>query len=170
MHMSLRRRKKVKRAADPGASSSAYRGRGLRYGPLQDLLGFHLRRAQLKTFQDFRRDMKAHGVTPGQVGLLILISENPGMSQSNLARAVEVERATLGETIRELAQRGWVDQRPSEEDGRIKTLYLSAKGKAALRRIIPVLQKHDREAGGNLSDAEFSQLLSLARKYAEGAR
>lgn len=166
--MSLRRKKKGKKTADPGGVSASP-ANGLQHGPLEDLLGFHLRRAQLKMFQQFRRDMKSHGITPGKVGLLILIEQNPGMSQSDLARAVQVERATLGETIRDLAQLGWVDQRASEKDGRIKTLYLSASGRNALKRIIPALRKHDREGGANLSDAEFSQLLMLARKYAEGA-
>ena len=165
--MGPRRKKKGKETAGSGGVSAGT-SNGLHHGPLEDLLGFHLRRAQLRLFQNFRRDMKLHGVTPGQVGLLVLISENPGMSQSGLARAVEVERATLGETIRELAQRGWVDQRPSARDGRIKTLYPSARGRTALKRIIPALRKHDRESGGNLNDAEFSQLLTLARKYAEG--
>lgn len=71
----------------------------LDFSSLDDLFGFRLRLAQVKLFQHFRESLAPLQITPGQAGLLILIRDNPGISQSDLARAMQVERATLGQTI-----------------------------------------------------------------------
>ena len=71
-------------------------------GILPDLLGYQLRRAQVTVFQHFAGALGDWNVTPGQLGLLVLVSRNPGISQTALARAVGVERATLGEAVHRL--------------------------------------------------------------------
>ncbi len=99
---------------------------------LDDLAGFHLRRAQVRLFQHFREQFHDLGITPGQVGILALIRNNQGISQAALARAVRVERATLGETLRYLVEKSWVDRRPDPADRRINSLYLSEAGECLI--------------------------------------
>ncbi len=56
---------------------------------LPQLLGYQLRRAQLRMFTDFASAMAEVQITPGQFGVLVLIEANPGSSQSALARAID---------------------------------------------------------------------------------
>lgn len=101
----------------------------LNFNELGDLLGFQLRRAQQKLFQDFMRSFQQQGISPGQAGVLILVKNNPGISQAALARAIGVERATLGETIGFLESRNWIRRKVSETDRRSYALELNAPGK-----------------------------------------
>ena len=56
-------------------------------GVLDELLGYQIRRAQTRLFAHFQSQLVQLRMTPGQFGLLILIAENPGITQVALARA-----------------------------------------------------------------------------------
>ena len=60
---------------------------GTDYGPLADWIGFHLRMAQIASFQAFAREVGEVDLPPGRFALLTLIGRNPGISQTVLSRA-----------------------------------------------------------------------------------
>lgn len=76
-------------------------------GFLEELIGYQLRRAQTALFQDFSLALGEKQITPGQFGLLVKIKHNQGISQTGLAKAVGVERSTLGETIDRFEKETW---------------------------------------------------------------
>jgi DNA-binding MarR family transcriptional regulator len=132
---------------------------------LQALLGFQLRRAQIKLFQHFKSSITDLILTPGQAGVLILIESNPGISQAALARALKIERATLGETIDYLQKNLWVERRKSPSDGRSYALHLSAKGKNIMKKLHPAIITHEKEVCSNLNTKEHQELLHLLSKF-----
>ena len=109
--------------------------------------------------------MTGLNLTPGQAGVLILIENNPGVSQAALARALEIERATLGETIDYLQKNHWVERRKSPHDGRSHALHLSSKGKQIMKKLHPVISKHEKDVCGNLNIKERAELLRLLAKF-----
>jgi len=136
-------------------------------GILPGLLGYQLRRAQVTVFQHFADALGDRNVTPGQLGLLVLVSRNPGISQTALARAVGVERATLGEAIDRLHKRDLLRREPAPNDRRSYALHLSANGEKFLDDFLPRLLRHEEEVAGNLSPEERTTLLALLRRLAE---
>ncbi len=136
-------------------------------GILPDLLGYQLRRAQVTVFQHFAGALGDWNVTPGQLGLLVLVSRNPGISQTALARAVGVERATLGEAIDRLRKRDLLRREPAPKDRRSYALHLSPNGEKFLEDFVPRLLGHEEEVAGNLSPEERKTLLALLRRLAE---
>ena len=56
-------------------------------GLLPGLLGYRLRRAQIAAFQHFAATVGKAGVTPGWFGLMVIVANNEGLSQTRLARA-----------------------------------------------------------------------------------
>jgi DNA-binding MarR family transcriptional regulator len=136
-------------------------------GILPDLLGYQLRRAQVTVFQHFAGALGDWNVTPGQLGLLVLVSRNPGISQTALARAVGVERATLGEAIDRLHKRDLLRREPAPKDRRSYALHLSESGEKFLDDFLPRLLRHEEEVAGNLSAKERKTLIALLRHLAE---
>ncbi|WP_395458689.1 MarR family winged helix-turn-helix transcriptional regulator [Azospirillum melinis] len=67
----------------------------LALGPLPELVGYNLRKAQVAVFQSFQNAVAPHDITPGQFGVLIMIRENEGLSQSDLGTAVGIDRSTM---------------------------------------------------------------------------
>ncbi len=137
----------------------------LKRDTLEALLGFQLRRAQIKLFQHFKSTMANLAITPGQAGVLILIESNPGISQAALARAMQIERATLGETINSLQENLWVERRRSPSDGRSLALYLSGKGKSIMKKLHPSIHSHEKQVTENLDTNECHELLRLLSKF-----
>jgi DNA-binding MarR family transcriptional regulator len=132
---------------------------------LEDLLGFQLRRAQIKLFQHFKSSMTDLDITPGQAGVLILIESNPGISQAALARALEIERATLGETINGLEQKHWVERRKSLSDGRSHALYLSKHGEKLMNTLHTTINSHENKVSANLNKNEYRDFIRLLAKF-----
>ena len=52
---------------------------------LPELLGYQLRRAQVRVFNSFLKRLEALDVSPGEFGLLVLVGANPGLNQNALA-------------------------------------------------------------------------------------
>ena len=140
---------------------------GLDLGVLPELLGYQLRRAQLAVFQHFAGALGARNVTPGQVGLLVLVSRNPGLSQTALASAVGVERSTLGEAIERLIKRRLLVRKPAPKDRRSYALHLSTSGERFLDDLIPRLFAHEDDVAKGLSPDERKTLIALLRRLAD---
>ncbi len=136
-------------------------------GILPDLLGYQLRRAQVTVFQHFAGALGDRNVTPGQLGLLVLVSRNPGISQTALARAVGVARATLGEAIDRLHKRDLLRREPAPKDRRSYALHLSESGEKFLDDFLPRLLRHEEEVAGTLSPKERKSLIELLGRLAE---
>jgi len=64
-------------------------------GLLPGLLGYRLRRAQIAAFQHFAATVGKSGITPGWFGLMVIVANNAGLSQTRLARALGVDGSTM---------------------------------------------------------------------------
>ncbi|SCA57204.1 putative transcriptional regulator, MarR family [Candidatus Terasakiella magnetica] len=138
-------------------------------GPLNDLMTYHLRRAQVTSFNNFTDAMAETQVTPGQFGVLTLIASNEGMSQSAVARSLGVERSTMVAVIDGLENRGLVLRKPSPTDRRSNALVLSDEGKEVYARGLELAKKSDRVTTSALNDEEAVQLVTLLRKMNSAA-
>ncbi len=133
-------------------------------GPLEHILGYYLRRAQSANFQKYDKHLSARNISPGQFGLLCKIDNNPGISQTALARADGIERSTLGEIIDRFEARKLVERRRHPTDRRVYALHLTRKGETFLSQITPEVLASEEELTQNLSQKEFRTLLSLIKK------
>ncbi len=138
------------------------------YGILPSILGYQLRRAQIHIFHDFAASFAGENITPGQMGLLILIRHNKGISQIALARAVGIERSTLGEVIIRLVKRGLVNRRQAKNDKRSYALSLSKQGDQFLDQLIDKVRKHEARLTRHMPAAEEKELMRLLNKVLNG--
>ena len=130
-------------------------------GALHGLLGYQLRRAQQAVFRDFAATIP--GLSPGRVGLLVLIEANPGATQSRLAEAAERDRSTMVGVLDQLEVRGLIERRRGA-DRRTNGLWLTRAGRSLLARALRGIARHERRIGARLSAAERRQLLALLGK------
>src|SRR5262245_49936831 len=117
---------KMARAEPRGRAAAAARRRraalngsaahGVNLGVLPSLLGYQLRLAQRAIFADFADSLGELDVSPGLFGMLVVIEANPGLKQSQLARAAHLDRSSLVPALDKLEARGLVARRASEHD------------------------------------------------------
>jgi DNA-binding MarR family transcriptional regulator len=139
---------------------------GLNLGPLARVIGYRLRRAQLAVFEDYQRDAPAP-VAPSQLGILVIIDENPEMTQQQLCEGIGVDKSTFAIRLDRLAHRGLLRRVRSEDDRRRNSLRLTAKGKATVRAMLVHVERHERRIFARLSAVEREQLMELLKKIGE---
>jgi DNA-binding MarR family transcriptional regulator len=146
-------------------------GQELSYGLLPQILGYHLRRTQFAIFRHFSRTVSTQeNITPGLFGMLQVIAANPGLWQSRLAEAMEVDRSTIVKVVDQLEERGLIVHWPSPNDKRSNCLRLTEKGRTALRRMETLVLRHEDEFARLLSVDERQLLVRLLVRLYRGAR
>ena len=131
------------------------------FGLLGGLIGYQVRRAQVAVFQHFAEAFAALELTPGQLGALLLIQANPGLSQSALGGALGVDRSTVVPLIDRLEARGLVVRAASPRDRRSHALQLAPGGVRLLAEAEGRLREHEAAIAGRLDAAERRTLLEL---------
>jgi DNA-binding MarR family transcriptional regulator len=146
------------------ATKQKFNGRVLASGMLPGLLGYRLRLAQQTVFRDFARSVAE--LSPGRVGILLLIDANPGVTQSRLAQAVGLDRSTMVGLIDTLEDRALI-QRRRGEDRRTNGLWLTRPGRRLLGGLKRRIELHEKRVAARLSAAERAQLIALLEKLSD---
>jgi DNA-binding MarR family transcriptional regulator len=114
-------------------------------------------------FRDFAKSVGE--LSPGRVGILLLIDANAGVTQSGLAQAVGLDRSTMVGLVDKLEVHGLIERRRGA-DRRTNELWLTRPGRALVVRLKRRIASHERRVASPLSAAERSQLLGLLEKVA----
>ncbi|MCX7173020.1 MAG: MarR family transcriptional regulator [Proteobacteria bacterium] len=139
-------------------------GSEIDFGHLPDLIGYQLRLAQIAIFRDFALTLGELDITPGLFGVLTIIEANPGLKQTELAKATHLDRSTVVSVIDNLERRVLVERRAAASDRRSNSLHLTAEGKTLLKKLKKLVAEHEQRIKGNLSEAEQATLIRLMRK------
>ncbi len=98
------------------------------------IVGYRLRRAQLKVFQRFLAVFDGLNLRPAEYSVLVLIADNPGRKQIEIAQVLGIKRANFVALVHEIEARGLVERRPAADDRRANALHLTKAGKVFLER------------------------------------
>lgn len=91
-----------------------------------------LHRAEQLAADRFAQLVGVDGVTLRQFAVLAAITENPGLSQSDLVRATGIDRSTLADMMNRMERRGWVVRTASTSDARAHSVRLDGAGAMVL--------------------------------------
>ena len=103
-------------------------------------------------------------IQPHLLGTPAVLSKHPGLSQSDLAKFLSMERATIGKQISACLARGWVRRERDPKDRRRFSLNITKKGEQMLREVVDVIAHHERLFTRSLTDAERLTLQFLLGK------
>jgi DNA-binding MarR family transcriptional regulator len=134
--------------------------------PLNGLICYALRRAQLAIFADFNQALASLNLRPSQFAVLTLIDQNPGTSQSSVSDALGIQKANFVSLIAELANRGLVRRRKSETDARTYSLGLTPRGRLLLENAAKLQSVHEARVIAKIGTEGRVQLLSLLERVA----
>lgn len=128
--------------------------------------GHLIRRLNQRSTAVFQKRIKDAPLelTSVQFAALDALSREPGMDQAQLAARIAYDRATIGDVVKRLVQKGLVERTVSETDRRARSLHLSPKGAEALEGARPVVTRLQAEILEGLSEEEAAQFIALVRK------
>lgn len=134
---------------------------------LNSLVGYALRRAQLKVFQHLVTCLAEHDLRPAQFTAMVIIESEPGLMQADLARQLAIEPPQLVALLNKLETRGLARRVRGTQDKRAYGLFLTDAGLALLQQLKAIAVASDDAATAALDDGERAQLLKLLRKVNE---
>jgi MarR family transcriptional regulator, temperature-dependent positive regulator of motility len=129
------RRSEVSAAREAGGRRDVFR--------LSESPSHLLRRAEQFATEIFAKAGLTDGVTLRQTVLLAAIAEAEGASQSGLVRATGVDRSTLAEMMARMERKGLIARSTAADDGRAKSVHLTASGRARLDAALPAMRAVD---------------------------
>lgn len=130
-------------------------------------IAFLLSQVGGRSAQEFARLLTPLKLTPADAGILRLVKRSDGISQQNLAKALNMHASRLVALIDALESRGLVVREPNATDRRLYSLKVTSKGNEVLHSIGDLAQQHNELMSAGLSSAERAQLESLLQKVAE---
>ena len=139
-------------------------------GPLPELIGYVLRRAQLAVFQDFFQAFAPFRISPAQFSVLTVIERNPGLTQSQVAAALGIKRTNFVGLLDALERRTLAERRQAAQDKRSYALYLTGEGVALMRKLKPVLKAHESRMIARIGEDGRDRLVALLHEIADKPR
>jgi len=102
----------------------------------------------------YDRRVKSLGLTRSQWWVLNHLFRGDGVTQTELAETLEIEKPTLGRLLDRLEAKGWVRREDDATDRRAWRVYLTDEVGPAMRELRAVAAELRRDALAGLSAAE----------------
>lgn len=107
----------------------------------------------------FLSEMADGGLTPRQFAVLLTVSQNEGLSQTNLVERTGIDRSTLADIIRRMIKKGLLQRRRTKEDARAYAVRLTEEGNRVLKAADPIARRVDERVLSVLTAAERERFL-----------
>jgi DNA-binding MarR family transcriptional regulator len=133
---------------------------------LSSLLGFRLRQAETAMHRDFIRSLKQTDLTQKHLAVLLLVQENPHISQIQLCTVLGADPNTMMAFVDRLSERGLVDRVRSRADRRRMELQVSDDGRRLLDQALALVDEHESRFKARFSPQELEQLMDFLTRIA----
>lgn len=135
------------------------------YSILSEAVVYRLRRAQLSVVTEFNDSLLAFGLRPADFSVLILVANNTGLKQSDVAEALGIQRANFVAIIDGLEDKGLLQRRRSESDRRVHFMEMTEEGRSLLDDISQIWREHEEKLIDRLGGEKArDQLIGLLRR------
>jgi DNA-binding MarR family transcriptional regulator len=130
-------------------------------GPLETVLGFHLRRASFIFSPDLR---KTKGIAPGWLSILSVVSANPKINQAALSRTLGIDPANLTPVLDTLVEKKLLTRNIHPTDRRARVLSLAPAGKKKLQSTISLVRALEVKMLAGFTREERETLTMLLKR------
>lgn len=114
---------------------------------------------------------KEIGLEKGQFLFVVRVLENPGINQETLSELLKVDKTTVAKALKKLSEKGYINKKRSEHDGRAFELYPTEKAEEVKAFLMDIEYDVNRDALAGLSDDEqaslYEQLKTMRLKIEE---
>jgi len=108
----------------------------------------------------FTAEMAGLDLTPRQFAVLLTVSANEGLSQTDLVMLTGIDRSTLADIVRRMLKKGLLQRRRTREDARAYAVKLTDEGTRILAAARPKVEAVDARILLALSAEQRSTLVT----------
>ena len=135
---------------------------------LEGSLSHLLHRAQQMAATQSAGALRRAGVTLRQFSVLAAASQEAQPSQSRLVEMTGIDRSTLADMLQRMEQSGLIERTKSADDGRAKSVSLTAKGTKALEMAAPSVREADDLLINTLAKNRRTSFMDLLNTLIDG--
>jgi len=104
------------------------------------------------------------GLAPAQFMVLLELWALDGQTQGALTQALDVEQATMANTLRRMERDGLIERRPSKDDRRARLVCLTQKARGLKDQATRAAMEQNRAALAGLNEMERAALTDLMQR------
>ena len=108
--------------------------------------------------------IKPLGLTTGTFPALLELWETDGQTQKQLLERLDIEQATMANTLARMERDGLISRKKDESDGRVQRIWLSDRARRLHDPAIQAAVAENAEAVSDLSEDELRQFITLMQK------
>jgi DNA-binding MarR family transcriptional regulator len=132
---------------------------------LSGFIGYAMKRALSIVQADFARALSDYDLRAVSFSALSIIVGEPGLTQTQLADALQIERSNLVTIIDELAGRGLIIRAPVAQDRRRHALMPTTAGQQLAAKAKASAAQHESSLFACLTAPEQIELQRILRKF-----
>lgn len=107
----------------------------------------------------FSEQVVTGNLTPRQFAILLTISQEEGLSQTDVVERTGIDRSTLADIIRRMLKKGLIRRRRTRHDARVYAVRLTDEGRSALTAAEPAAVQADARLLAALPEAKRAEFL-----------
>ena len=127
-------------------------------------IGYLLANAHKQTMGMLAECLAPMGVTPAQWQVLVVLWEEDGIVQRELAERMVIEQATLTRTLDRMERDGFVERRRDEHDRRRFRVFVTENGFNLINTLVPAAMKTLATVTAGFSEEEANIFRSFLRR------
>jgi MarR family transcriptional regulator, organic hydroperoxide resistance regulator len=135
-----------------------------------DRIYFRFIRLQQRVFGEMAQTLKPTGLSIPQFDVLSTLTEQQGLSQSDLAQRLYVTKGNVSGLIDRLVDAGYVERRSSPGDRRSNALFLTPDGDKAAQAGLKLQKAFVSETLGTLLPADLKLLDGIITSWRDAVR
>ena len=129
--------------------------------PTTGRIGYLIKRAQLVLHEAMVVALAPQELTVSQYAALIALSEEPGLSNADMARRAFVTPQSMHAVLAELEARRLLERRPHPENRRVLTAELTAAGRRSMEAAAEAVDGVERRMLAELTEPARSKLAAV---------
>lgn len=131
---------------------------------LRSFFGYNMKRAFNTVQTDVNRALAPFGLRMVTFSALVIIVDNPGLRQSQLADVLSIERPNLVLIVDDLEKRGLISRNPAPKDRRAYALDPTEEGRRLCTAALLAVREHDLRMTRRLNPFEQDILIPMLQR------
>ncbi|MBB4265072.1 MarR family winged helix-turn-helix transcriptional regulator [Roseospira visakhapatnamensis] len=120
--------------------------------------------------QGLHARIKAYGLSPAQFMTLLELWDEDGLTQKQLIERLDVEQATMANTLARMERDNLVRRLPHPDDGRVRRVWLTETARVLREPATRAAFAQNRHALSGLTDDERRTLIALMTRVVNTMR
>jgi DNA-binding MarR family transcriptional regulator len=119
-----------------------------------------IHRTRMMYLNDNMREMD---ITPGQFPFIMVLSNEEGITQEELAAHFHIDKGTVARALRKLEDKNYLFRKVDSKNRRRYLIYLTEKGKRTVPQITNIEQEWENSICSRFSEEEYNRLFEILK-------